>query len=401
MEHIRIIQTLCRIGLGSEIPAFRHQVERLAQALRSSGDEKDSETLEKLLRPQDSETSLKPSRLVPSAATRSCEELSPRLAPPVDKETSAPLAEIHFPKDNPTSPIFDDDLASAADRLIEDWAHADHLTAVDATPARTCLLFGKPGTGKTKLAFYLGDRLGIPMVVARLDGLISSFLGTTARNIGSLFEFANRYRCLLLLDEFDALAKLRDDPHEVGEIKRVVNALLQNIDKRSTLGFTIAVTNHESLLDPAVWRRFEIRINVPAPAYPERRRILERYLNPFPVADAMLAFLAWASDGMTGSDLETMARSIKRFTTIHRQGEFVLMDALRAYALTNASAEGRERIELLLASPQDIARRLLSIPEIELSQQDVGQFLGKDQATISRWLRNRVLKGRKAVPYAQ
>jgi len=400
MEYFRIIQTLCRIGLGTGNPAFRFQVERLAEALQKSADKSEAESLEKLLRPRDSNLALKPSRLVPSTASFSGEELSPRVAVPVDKESSAPLAEIHFPHDKPRSPILNEGLDSAIERLIEDWSHVSHLTAVDAVPSRTCLLFGTPGTGKTRLAFYIGERLGIPMVVARLDGLISSFLGTTARNIGSLFEFADRYRCLLLLDEFDALAKLRDDPHEVGEIKRVVNALLQNIDRRSAVGFTIAVTNHETLLDPAVWRRFEIRINVPVPQYPERRLIIEHYLKPLSTHDAVLKFLGWITKGMTGSDLETMARSIKRFSTIHGGGELVLIEALRAYALTNASAEGRERIELLLAPSQEIARRLLSTPEIALSQQDVAQILGKDQTTISRWLKNRAI-GKKAVLHAE
>ena len=81
----------------------------------------------------------------------------------------------------------------------------------------------------------------------KLDGLVSSFLGTTARNIGNLFAFANRHRCILLLDEFDAIAKVRDDPQEVGEIKRVVNALLQNLDTRRDVGFTIGITNHPKL----------------------------------------------------------------------------------------------------------------------------------------------------------
>src|SRR5207247_10685382 len=104
-------------------------------------------------------------------------------------------------------------------------------------------------TGKTRLARWMAAQLELPILLARMDGLVSSFLGTTARNIGNLFGFANRYRCLLLLDEFDALAKLRDDPQEVGEIKRVVNALLQNLDARSDLGLTIGITNHPKLLD--------------------------------------------------------------------------------------------------------------------------------------------------------
>jgi AAA+ superfamily predicted ATPase len=250
------------------------------------------------------------------------------------------------------------------------------------------------------LAYFIGDRLEIPIVLARLDGLISSFLGTTARNIGALFEFANRYKCLLLLDEFDGIAKVRDDPQEVGEIKRVVNTLLQNIDKRSSLGFTIAITNHEGLLDPAVWRRFEVRIQVPVPGPEERARILEHYLRPLPADTAAVRFLSWLSVGMTGSDLETMAKSIKRFTTIHGRENHPLVEALRAYAITNATAERTEALELLLASSQDIARHILGNPSLGLTQQDVGKLLGKDQATISRWMKSEA-DNEKAVIHAE
>ena len=141
-----------------------------------------------------------------------------------------------------------------------EWAKVDALRAMGVEPSRSCLLYGPPGTGKTLTALMLARRLGLPVVNARIDGLVSSFLGTTARNIANLFDFANRYRCVLLLDEFDALAKMKDDPHELGEIKRVVNTLLQNLDARKGIGLTIAITNHEGLLDTAVWRRFENHI---------------------------------------------------------------------------------------------------------------------------------------------
>lgn len=386
-EVSRILKTMSRIGLGTSGPAFRFQVERLAKALRATGELRDADALEELLRSEESEAKLKPSRLIQSETAFPGEVLNSRAALPVDRETSAPLCEVHLPEGDPTSPVLPKNLADAVERVIEEWAHVEELTSIGAAPPRTCMLFGRPGTGKTKLAYYIGDRLGLPVVLARLDGLISSFLGTTARNIGVLFDFANRYKCLLLLDEFDALAKLRDDPQEVGEIKRVVNTLLQNIDKRTALGFTIAITNHEGLLDPAVWRRFEVRIQVPVPERKERELILERYLTPLPIDHATLRFFSWITEGLTGSDLEAMVRSLKRFTTIHSTGNFTPIEALRAYAVTNATANPEERIRLVAEAPQDIARRMMESSELGLTQQEVGAVLGKDQATISRWLR--------------
>ena len=396
MDHFRIVHTLCRIGLGAENPAFRYQVERLAKSLRESEDDGKAEEIESLLTAERSDRSLKPSRVIASKASISGEELSARVGPPVDRETGAPLAEIRFPAEARWKLVFDGALAGALDRVMDEWANADRLEEMDAPPPRACMLFGKPGTGKTRLAYWLGERLGLPIVMARLDGLISSFLGTTARNIGALFDFANRYRCVLLLDEFDALAKLRDDPQEVGEIKRVVNALLQNLDRRSATGFTVAITNHEGLLDPAVWRRFEVRIHVPLPECSERREIFRQYLEPVSVEDATLRVVAALSQGMTGGDLETMARSVKRFIAIEGPDDANFIDALRAYAITHASASGNEGVSLLLEDPQEIARTLLSCKEISVTQGEVGTFLGKDQTTISRWVKSDLSRTKRA-----
>lgn len=387
MDHFRIITAICRIGLPIGGEPLRFQVERLSKALRDGGEVDQAATLDKLLAAQAAPQTLKPSRLVQSSLVLAGEEITAKTPVPVDKESASPLCEIHFP-DRADAPIMPANLAEAVARMIEEWNHADELAAMGAAPPRTCLLFGQPGTGKTRLAYAIGNALNLPVVLARLDGLISSFLGTTARNIGTLFEFANRYRCVLLLDEFDAVAKLRDDPQEVGEIKRVVNTLLQNIDKRRETGYTIAITNHEGLLDSAIWRRFEIRLHIPLPELEERKNIIRFYSDPLPLSAIELQLLGWFSDGFSGSDLEGMVRSLKRFAAVHSREKFVLHDALRAYAVSNASGEADTRMQIVLKTPPEIARSVMSSSEVGLSQQDVGKFLEKDQATISRWIKS-------------
>jgi SpoVK/Ycf46/Vps4 family AAA+-type ATPase len=237
------------------------------------------------------------------------------------------------------------------------------------------------------LAFAIAASLGLPLVVAKLDGLVSSFLGTTARNIGNLFDFANRYRCILLLDEFDALAKVRDDPQEVGEIKRVVNTLLQNLDSRP-YGLTIAITNHPDLLDTAVWRRFEIRIEVPAPTPEDRIHIFERYLPPLEFDDATLKLLAWATEGLTGADIEVLTRNIKRYSALRAGEKLDYLVALRAYVLMQAGKGNENRRSLVLGKPQDLAKALSQDVALGFTQQGLPALFERDQATISRWLRN-------------
>jgi ATP-dependent 26S proteasome regulatory subunit len=390
MEHFKIIQSLCRIGLGSQNPAFRHQVERLREALVVSGEEQPAATLDRLLKAEQQQQTLRPSRVVASAVRHSGEELSPRVQPPCDRETGAALAELHFPNvDDSCPPVLSPQLNKAVETLLSEWSHADKLAAMGVAPVTTCMLFGAPGTGKTRLAQYISASLNLPIVQARLDGLISSFLGTTARNLGNLFEFANRYKCLLLLDEFDAIAKLRDDPQEVGEIKRVVNTLLQNIDSRTGRGLTVAITNHESLLDKAVWRRFEIRIAIPVPSLEERRQIFARYLPPLDIDESMLKFLGWLSNGMTGSEIETVTKGLKRLITMSSNGKSsALIEHLQAYALTHANAHPNSRISLLLGAPQHLVQTVMDDPEIQITQAAMAAVLGRDQTTIGRWIRS-------------
>ena len=252
MEHFPIIQALCRAALAQPSPASRKQVERLRDALKKAGDDKSAATIASLLSGADKMIEVAPSRISRSRAEMPGETLTPKTQLPVDRETAAPLVDVFFPNDlRANAPLFNQTVSEAIHSIIDEWRSFAELQEMNVQPSRTCLIYGAPGTGKTRLALWIAKQLEMPVILARIDGLVSSFLGTTSRNIGSLFAFANRYRCILLLDEFDAVAKLRDDPQEVGEIKRVVNSLLQNLDARSELGIMIGITNKQKLLDPA------------------------------------------------------------------------------------------------------------------------------------------------------
>ncbi|MGB3376055.1 MAG: ATP-binding protein [Microbacterium sp.] len=318
MEHFPIVTSLVRVALGNDSERLNHQVQRLVKALVADGDSTQAAALTKLLNQRTRSSEVAPSRLTQSthAAVRTTglEKLDAQTTVPVDKDSSAPLATVIMPDDIvSTLPLFPSAVQTNIDALLMEWTNAERIRAAGLSPSPSLLVYGAPGTGKTSLALWLAQQLGRPVVLARLDGLISSFLGTTARNLGTLFAFANRYDCVLVLDEFDAIAKVRDDPNEVGEIKRVVNALLQNMDVRVGLGVTIALTNHEALLDPAIWRRFEVQLAIPKPAFEQRVQIALRSLDDTDEnAYAEAHLLAWVAEGLSGAELRTLATKYRK-----------------------------------------------------------------------------------------
>lgn len=199
------------------------------------------------------------------------------LAPlPVDQESRMNIANIDF------EPHVDSLILSELVRLklqdfIDTIQHKKIMDDMGLDFSRSLLLYGYPGCGKTSAASYIASKMQLPLVTARLDTLISSLLGATAKNIHKVFEYAKRQPCILFLDEFDAIAKARDDRHELGELKRVVNSLLQNLDDYCNEGILVAATNHEELLDDAIWRRFQTVIEMPRPGINEIKEMMKQF----------------------------------------------------------------------------------------------------------------------------
>ncbi|SDQ68977.1 AAA family ATPase [Paraburkholderia tuberum] len=385
MEHFPIIQALCRAALAGASPALRKQVERLRDALNEEGQTKQAASLTGLIVASERNVEVAPSKLTASRGFVGGEVLTPNTLPPVDRETSAPLAEIIFPSSiQAEPPLFNAAVTHAVGSVIEELANADAFHGMGVQPARTCLIFGPPGTGKTRLALWMARELNLPVVLVKLDGLISSFLGTTARNIANLFAFANRYQCLLLLDEFDAIAKVRDDPQEVGEIKRVVNALLQNLDLRKENGFTIGITNHARLLDSAVWRRFEVQLEIPKPEFDIRIEIARAFMAPLTPPSSHLRLIAWFTQGASGAEIEMLVRTYKKASVVNKDSAQGLLDTLQQFATRNAARVEESRRALLFSEPGTLFRAMKSDPDLNFSLADIGEVAGRDKSTVSR-----------------
>jgi AAA+ superfamily predicted ATPase len=161
--------------------------------------------------------------------------------------------------------ILPPDLLETCRDLVEEQHRAELLSSFNLTPRNRVLLCGAPGTGKTSLAEAIAQSLMVPLFVVRYAALITSSLGETAQRLRLLFDAVRKQRCVIFFDEFDAIAKERGDIHETGEIKRLVTSLLLQADSLPSYTVLIAATNHQELLDRAVWRRFQVCLNLPLP----------------------------------------------------------------------------------------------------------------------------------------
>ena len=169
------------------------------------------------------------------------------------------------------------DVLKASSELIEEQQRRDILRSYGLEPRHRVLLSGPPGNGKTTLAEVIAQELMVPLFVVRYEAVVGSFLGETSSRLKRLFDFARTHQCVLFFDEFDTLGKERGDTHETGEIKRVVSSLLLQIDALPSHVVVVTATNHAELLDRAVWRRFQLRLNLPSPTTEQRTAWFERF----------------------------------------------------------------------------------------------------------------------------
>jgi hypothetical protein len=227
-------------------------------------------------------------------------------------------------------------LSPYTDTLVSEFLQSvlsfDLLHSKGVPVSNRLLIYGPPGTGKTSIARRISSELNLPLVTTRSDTLVSSLLGQTSRNIREVFDFASSMPCVLFLDEFDALAKDRTDSHEIGELQRVVIALLQNMDALSDSTVLIAATNHAQLLDPAVWRRFAHTVKTDLPGANERKELWARRLVQFDLGPRDAERLSQASEGMSGAAIETAAFDMARHEILAGSQSLRLPHALRRLA---------------------------------------------------------------------
>ncbi len=338
MENLSEIMKLIEAGLQQDPTKVFNYTQLLIEKLETNGEKETAEKLRKIIRRS-------------KTLNIKAQDYEQIWKLPVDTESRLPLAEIkQFQKDD----IFislNSNLSKDIQEFINLINNADSFLAKDIKIYRSMLLFGIPGTGKTQVAKYIAAQTGLPLVTVRIDGMVSSYLGNTSKNIRSLFEFVEKNPCILFLDEFDAMAKMRDDSNELGELKRVVNALLQNIDSIESKVPVIAATNHEQLLDPAIWRRFDYKIKMELPNAEQRLLLIKEFLKEIKVEDKqnkLIDMLVTMSNGLSGAEIESLCTQIKTNLVIENEislNKKHLMDYFIKFKNRNGNGDSKTQID--------------------------------------------------------
>lgn len=212
--------------------------------------------------------------------------------------------------------------------LITEIRQTPLLRSHSLEPRHTLMLVGPPGTGKTSLAAALATELALPFLTVRYEGLVGSFLGETAGRLQEVIDYASRTPCVLFFDEFDSVGKERSDAHETGEIKRVVSSLLLHMDSLPTHCIVICATNHPELLDRAVWRRFELRVELPRPGAAELRDWFTRTEKSFGNLGISIQDFVTMFSGETFSEIEAVTMDARRKFVLS-YGKLTPSDAFR------------------------------------------------------------------------
>lgn len=213
--------------------------------------------------------------------------------------------------------VLEESVQQSLNSVISERNRESELLSVGLTPTRSILLVGSPGVGKTLSAHWIAMKLNRPLLTLDLSAVMSSYLGKTGNNIRAVLEYAQKSPSVLLLDEFDAIAKRRDDITELGELKRLVTVLLQTVDNWPADGLLLAATNHPELLDPAIWRRFDRVIEFPKPGINELRVFVSKFLGKKEsLTPDYINLISTLFKGLSYSEVENHLKTVLRNSVI-------------------------------------------------------------------------------------
>jgi len=311
--------------------------------------------------------------LLKAAPTRKSPLRSETMAAiPLDRDSKLDLLRVESTGLLDHEPIWQDDIDESLRQIVLEHQQKDALHGRGLGPTRTAIFTGPPGVGKTLAAHWLARELQRPLLTLDLSAVMSSYLGRTGSNVRHVLDYAKGLPCVLLLDELDAIAKRRDDDQELGELKRLVTVLLQEVDDWPEGGLLVAASNHQELLDPAVWRRFEVQIEFGLPIRDAIEQSLMLFVDdPSALDDTWSAALAEVLIGQSFSDIERQIKHLRRRAVLKNCELSDLFPVLIRQNIDNQTKAGKK----------EIAARL---SEAGLSQRFVNELTGISRDTLRK-----------------
>lgn len=292
---------------------------------------------------------------------------------PVDEDSRLTL--LKAPNEKISSkPLLSSQIEDSLDQIILERKHIDRLKTLGLQPTRSAIFVGPPGVGKTLTASWLAQKLGVPFYVLDLTAVMSSYLGKSGNNLRAALDFAKRGPCVLLLDEIDSIAKKRSDDSDVGELKRLVTVILQEVDEWPSSSLLLAATNFAELIDPALWRRFDLVLNFEKPNSESIKEAIKRFLGPdYAIFARWIDLLVIMFKDESFSNIERSINKFRRSVALGISSDEELIESFIKDGLSDL--ERNERIEIAV----NLNRHS------KLSQHAISDLTGVSRDTIRKY----------------
>lgn len=221
------------------------------------------------------------------------------------------LLELVHPHEKLKEMVLIPELEKALKRVLDEQKKLEILRQNNLFPRKNLLFIGPPGCGKTMSARVLASELAIPLFIIRLDGLISRYMGESISKLRLIFDSMQQFRAIYLFDEFDSIGTTRSYGNDVGEIKRVLNTFLLQIEKDNSNSLIIAATNYPESLDKALFRRFDDIVQFPLPDKEKIHQLYKKELNEFKLTKKFnLGRISQESVGLSYAEIHKICEDI-------------------------------------------------------------------------------------------